>query len=309
MGNVYEQNLGDPASALVSLGKALALAGPLATRNPGDHEAFRALATAQEARSEVLFGSGKTQDAIASMRDATQTYDHLLAAQDPTPALICEVAAAYGTLGDELGQSGTASLADTPAALAAYRKTIELDHRALEIDPNFLRAKRGLGLMLMKVGSVELDADPAQALKDFQSSLLRIEALPRADQETLPTLRMHTMVLRKEALALKELGEYSQAMPLFAAALGIHTRLVAADPKDLRAVADLAVVLDDQAGNYEDAADPTLRTLWEIGDGISVMPGTLSNRPRLLWINSCNRIPAMRSGKQIWPPSRCASPP
>ena len=32
-------------------------------------------------------------------------------------------AAAYGTLGDELGQSGTAGLADTSAALTAYRKT------------------------------------------------------------------------------------------------------------------------------------------------------------------------------------------
>jgi eukaryotic-like serine/threonine-protein kinase len=260
-GNVYDQNLGDPAGALVSLGKALALAQPLAATDPNDREALRALASAQQSRSEVLFGNSKTPDAIASMQAAARSFDRLVAGRDATPALICEAAAAYGTLGDELGQSGTASSGDTPAALAAYRATIQLDNRALAIDPNFLRAKRGLGIMQMKVASIELDTDPAQALQDFRSALERIQALPQSEQGSLTTLRMRSTILRKEALALKELGGFSQATPLFDEAFEIQKKLVAADPKDLRALADLAVALDDEASSYEDAANPALASV------------------------------------------------
>jgi eukaryotic-like serine/threonine-protein kinase len=257
-GNVYDQNLGDPPGALVSIGKALALAGPLAAADPNDREVLRALASTQQSRSEVLFGSSNTEDAIASMQAAARSFDRLIAPRDATPALICEAAAAYGTLGDEFGQSGTASIGDTAAALVAYRHTIELDNRALAIDPDFLRAKRGLGILQIKVGSIELETDPAQALQDFQSGLQRLDALPAAEQRGLTTLRMRSMLMRKQALALKELGAYAQAVPWFEKAFQIEKQLVAVDPKDLRAVADLAVLLDDEASSYEDAANPAL---------------------------------------------------
>ncbi len=257
-GNVYDQNLGDPPGALVSIGKALALAGPLAAAEPNDREVLRALAGAQQSRSEVLFGTSATQEAITSMRAATRSFDRLTALPDVPPALICEAAAAYGAFGDELGQSGTASIGDTASALAAYRRTIELDHRALAIDPDFLRAKRGLGILQMKVGSIELDTDPAQALQDFQSGLQRLDALPAAEQRGLTTLRMRAMLMRKQAIALKELGAYAQAEPWFEKAFQTHKQLIAVDPKDLRAVADMAVLLDDEASSYEDAANPAL---------------------------------------------------
>ncbi|MGD0628392.1 MAG: serine/threonine-protein kinase, partial [Terracidiphilus sp.] len=57
-GNPYDQNLGDPAGALASIGKALALAKPLVRANPQDRDALRALATEQEDRGEVLSETG-----------------------------------------------------------------------------------------------------------------------------------------------------------------------------------------------------------------------------------------------------------
>ncbi len=58
-GNPYDQNLGDPAGALASLDKAIALAKPLGPAGSTDSEALQALALAQESRSEVLFGAAQ----------------------------------------------------------------------------------------------------------------------------------------------------------------------------------------------------------------------------------------------------------
>jgi predicted Ser/Thr protein kinase len=104
-GNPYDQNLGDPAGALASLDKALAIAKSLTASAALDREALHAMATVQQARSEVLWGVEKTPEAVASMQAATQAFETLVAQRDATPALICEAAAAYGTLGRPCGST------------------------------------------------------------------------------------------------------------------------------------------------------------------------------------------------------------
>jgi eukaryotic-like serine/threonine-protein kinase len=257
-GNPYDQNLGDTAGALVSLDKALVIAQSLAASAARDNEALRALASVEQARSEVLWGVGKTPEAVESIQAATQAYERLVAERDATPALICEAGAAYGTLGDELGQPGTPSLGDLAGAIDAYRKDIRLDERALSLDPNFPRARRGLGIVQLKIGNVEIETDPAQALEDYQLAEERFDALPESKQDGLSTLRIRANVVRKKATAMRELGEYAQAIPLFDQALAIQKQIAAADPKDNRSLFDVYVDLTQKAYDYEYAADPAL---------------------------------------------------
>jgi tetratricopeptide (TPR) repeat protein len=257
-GNDYDQNLGDTSGALVSIDKAVALATPLAPRSSSDREALRALAFAQQSRSELLFGPGRTQEAIASMRKAVEIYDQMIATADASTALICDAASSYSVLGDELRESGTASLADTSAVLAAYRKAIALDERALTIDPHFLRALRSLSINRGKIGGVELETDPALALKEFQAALQRIDSLSPAERENLSVRRMRAILQRKEASALVQLGEYAKATDLFTEVAQVFQKNVAADPQDLRALADMRVVLNFEAQSFETAADPAL---------------------------------------------------
>ena len=257
-GNPYDQNLGDTAGALVSLDKALVIAQSLAASAARDNEALRALASVEQARSEVLWGVGKTPEAVESMQAATQAYERLVAERDATPALISEAGAAYGTLGDELGQPGTPSLGDLAGAIDAYRKDIRLDERALSLDPNFPRARRGLGIVQLKIGNVEIETDPAQALEDYRLAEERFDALPESKQDGLSTLRIRANVVRKKATAMRELGEYAQAIPLFDQALAIQKQIAAADPKDNRSLFDVYVDLTQKAYDYEYAADPAL---------------------------------------------------
>jgi tetratricopeptide (TPR) repeat protein/predicted Ser/Thr protein kinase len=257
-GNPYDQNLGDTAGALVSLDKALLIAQSLAASAARDNEALRALASVEQARSEVLWGVGKTPEAVESMQAATEAYERLVAERDATPALISEAGAAYGTLGDELGQPGTPSLGDLAGAIDAYRKDIRLDERALSLDPNFPRARRGLGIVQLKIGNVEIETDPAQALEDYRLAEERFDALPESKQDGLSTLRIRANVVRKKATAMRELGEYAQAIPLFDQALAIQKQIAAADPKDNRSLFDVYVDLTQKAYDYEYAADPAL---------------------------------------------------
>jgi tetratricopeptide (TPR) repeat protein/predicted Ser/Thr protein kinase len=255
-GNPYDQNLGDPAGALVSLDKALAIAKSLTASASLDREALHAMALVQQARSEVLWGVERTPEAVASMRAATQAFERLVAEHDTTPALICDGAAAYGTLGDELGQPGTPSLGDVAGALAAYRRNVELYERALRMDADFPCARRGLGIVSLKIGNIEIETDPSQALKDYELAEERFDALPESKQSGLSSRRMRANLLRKKAMAMRELGEYSQAAPLFDQALTIQKQIAAADPKDTRSLFDVYVDLTQAAENYEDAADP-----------------------------------------------------
>jgi eukaryotic-like serine/threonine-protein kinase len=259
-GNAYDQNLGDPAGALVSLDKALAIARPLAASNSKDREAIRALALVEQSRSEILWQTGNTPEAVSVMREALKSFDVLAGDPDAPAALIYEAGSAYGTLGDELGQSGTASLADASAAVAAYRRSLALDERAITGDPNFLRARRGLSIQRMKIGSVEMTTDPAEALKEFQVALQNIEKLSKSEQDNLSTIRLRAMLLRKQADASEQSGDYSQAVPLYRQSLEISQRLADQDANDRRALFDVVVVQQDQAIGYEDAVDPILET-------------------------------------------------
>ena len=259
-GNPYDQNLGDRDGALLSLNKALAIAKSLNASATLDRDAVHAMASVLQARSEVLWGMERTPEAVASLQAATQAFDRLVAEGDATPALISEVAAAYGALGDEMGQPGTPSLGDAVGALVAYRTDIQLDERALGIDPNFPRARRGLVIALLKIGNIEIDTDPAQALKDYELAGKKFDALPESRDNGMSSQRMRANLLRKKAMAMRELGEFNQAFPFFDQALTIQKHIAAADPKDTRSLFDVYVDLTQAACDFEDSADPFFAT-------------------------------------------------
>jgi len=257
-GDPYNQNLGDSVGALASINQAISLASPLVTDHSRDREALQTLATAQEVRSEILYGAQRLPEAISDTRAAIRTYDRLISTQEVTAFQVCEAADSYNELGDEFGTAGSASLRNIPAALDAYRKDLDLFHRALTMDPNLTIAKRSLGIGQMKIGDLEQESDPAQALKDYRIAWQNIEALPAAELANLRTVRLRSLLLGRLASTLVELGDYSAANKLFDEALRTMRRLSAADPQDMRSLTDLQLLLQRQATGYEDAADPAL---------------------------------------------------
>ncbi len=188
------------------------------------------------------------------MRAAAAVFNDLASRPGAKVEALIDAATAYGGLGDELGQSGTASLSDSAGALAAYQKTLEIDERILKMDPANIRVRRGLALCLMKVANIKTETDPAAALSDYDKAIAGMNALPEDVRKSLPNQRIVAVMMRKNGVALKEIGEYRLALPYFGQARAILQPFVAADPNDTRAGNDLIAALGDEAECFEDRA-------------------------------------------------------
>lgn len=252
-GDGYEQNLGDKPGAVKSLDKAIAIALPLAAAYPRDPAVLTALARAQDARGEVLSLADDNQGAAESLQASIKTYQQLLELPGATPQLIFEAADVYDIYGDLLGQD--TGFGDTAGALENYRKAIDMDHRILSIDPGYMRVRRGLVTMQMKLGNIQLETDPSAALGEFEGALRANDALPKAEQDRLNMQRLRAALLRKKGVALSELQKYFEAGPVFRESFARYKHLSDSDPKDLRALEDLKRLLENEAESYVDAAD------------------------------------------------------
>lgn len=253
-GNPYDQNIGDMQGALSSLEKALSIATMLVQLEPKDVTAAHTLGWAQQSKSEVLFGIGKTQDAVAVMRMAAATYEELASRPGAKADALFDAGTAYGSLGDELGQSGMASLSDPAGALAAFHKTLELDLRAVELDPKHYRALRGVAMSHAKIGKILAENDPAAALPDYQKAIDGMNALPDEVRKTLGNRRTLGLLFRWRGMALKETGKYQEALAYIEQARAISESFLAADPNDTRAENDLLAVVENEAQCFEDRA-------------------------------------------------------
>jgi len=253
-GNPYDQNIGDVTGALASLDKAVAIASRLVRRQPGDASARHAWGWAQQSRSEVLFGMGRTEEAAATMRAAAAAYEELASQPGAKVDALMDAATAYGGLGDELGQSGTTSLSDPVAALAAFRKALAMDERMVELDPGSPRALRGVAVTHYKIANVTSETDPAAALADYRKAIDGMNTLPVEERKSFPNQRTLAMLLRKYGLALEEVGRYREALSYMEQVKAMSEPVLAADPNDARAATDLMPILENEAECYEDRA-------------------------------------------------------
>jgi hypothetical protein len=289
-GNPYDQNIGDSAGALASIGKGLAIAQRFREDFPNDTSVLGPLALAQQSRSEVLFGLGRTQESIVSMRSAVEAFDAQIASPKATATQVAEASAAYGALGDQLGQTGISGLGDPVGALAAYRRALELSRRAISLDATFLRSRRGVAIDYLKIGGIEAESDPIKAIADYRESLAAWDALPAADKETAATRRGRNAVLEKLADSLSDTLDYKNALDACEQARKNDEYFANADPTDTRAQVDFAISLSNEALTYVDMLDrrlnPNQESSRENRDrAIALLRRSVAIRERLTHVN------------------------
>ncbi len=257
-GNPYDQNIGDPQGALVSLGKALKIAQGMQAKWPKDSEVLGALALVEQSRGEVLFGLGRTGESIVSARLAAATFEARAAQPGATALQFAEASTAVGGLGDQLGQTGVSSLGQQDLALAAYRRGLELSERSLALDPNFLRSRRAIATGHYKIANTKADNDPAEAIVEYRQALATWDALPESEKQTATVRRSVGAAYNKLATAYSEVLDEKSAIATYERVREIDGVYAAADPDDARAQVDLAVATSNEAFTYVDMLDMSL---------------------------------------------------
>jgi tetratricopeptide (TPR) repeat protein len=257
-GNPYDQNIGDAAGGLASVEKAVGITEGLRRRHPQDAAVLHAYGMAQQSRGEILYGVGRSKEALEAGRAASDAFGELADRPQASSAAASEAATAYGGMGDTLGQTGRTSLGDVAAALVVYRKALGYQELALRRDPHSERALRSLPISLMKLGNMEVDTDPWQAVEQYRRSLEAMGRMPAAQRQGVPYERTLTAIQRKLGVALTQVGAYGEAMGLFAQVESVLEAYRRADAEDGRALTDLMVVVENESEVYLDRMDPVL---------------------------------------------------
>ena len=209
-----------------------------------------------------------------------------------------------------MGQNGTASLSDPVGALAAFRKSLELDLRIVSIDPSFSRALRGIAVNHAKIANIESETDPGAALLDYREAIQGMNALPDETRKTLPHKRTLANFLGKNGLALKEVGRYEEALSYLQRAKAMAEPFLKADPNDTRAGNDMLAILENEAECLEDRAQavfPDERTdrsanaasaLQSLSQARSLTEHLLQSEPDNLYLRSTLGLLFIRISRQ-----------
>jgi len=162
---------------------------------------------------------------------AQEYLDSLAQESKSDPALLRELANAYGKLGTTQGDSRASNLGDTAASLQSYRKAIELGAAAVTLDPGNVELKRQLAddyarldLPLFQKGDRDGERE---CLREAQQILEPLAASSPQD----PRVQYSLAKVYELNGSLFFRGNYqNQALESWAAALHIYERLAAAYP-------------------------------------------------------------------------------
>jgi tetratricopeptide (TPR) repeat protein len=229
---------------LASLAKAKAIADKVATHGAKDAGWLRLEGMIEQDVGEIYFGITQSKEAVGHLKASVLLFDRMVPLTR-NPAWMADAASANGSLGDIYGQPGTSSLRDIAKAAAQYRRTIELDKATLQISPTATRSRRGMALMLIKLGDLARHGDPAAALDYFEQATRAFDALPPEDLKALANRRFRSSLLRKKGGALGDLDQRKEAEEVLQQAIVLNQRAAIEDPNDTRAIFDVAVAMED----------------------------------------------------------------
>jgi tetratricopeptide (TPR) repeat protein/predicted Ser/Thr protein kinase len=253
-GNVFAEHTGNTQGALASLDKAVSITSALTQRQPQNAAVKRAYAWALQSRSEVLFGIGRTQEGVPAMREAITLFDDLATSPGAGIDALLDSAGAHTSLGNELGVPYWPSLSDFTGASTEYLKARKTYQRALALSPDDVRVLQALANNHRMVGVMQMQTDPANALPELRAAIDGFNSLHDQAKQVMAIRRMQSGAIGPYAGALIEIGRYREAIAALQQGEIISRELLAADPKNIRAVQDLEAGLSRESECYQDRA-------------------------------------------------------
>jgi non-specific serine/threonine protein kinase/serine/threonine-protein kinase len=188
------------------------------------------------------------------MHTAVRAFDELASRRGASVDALLDAAGAHMRLGDELGVPYWPSLSDFAGALAEYLRAREVYERAVVLAPANIRVLQAMANNHRMVGVMQMQTDPAAALPELRAAIDGISALHYQATQVMAVRRMQSGTIGPYAGALIEIGRYREALAVLEPGQVIYHELLAADPKNIRAVQDVEAGLSREAECYQERA-------------------------------------------------------
>ena len=279
LGNPYEENLGDTDAAMKSYREGLAVAERLRKLEPSSVRVVQAAALLHRGMAETLFSTNQVREALQYGQQAADAMAGLAARPGIPIDLISEAAATFDTLGDQYGLRGAGSLGDFRRAEENYRRAEALQRHALERDPHWLRARRGLAIVAMKIGNLHSETDPGRAVEEFRKGLAAFDQIPAAERQRAVMQRARASLLTRLGATLQNDGHAAESLVPLMEARDSYRAVLLLDHSDRRARLDLAIIM-----NFLGAAFRDLRRYDESLAAYDELNSLLANPGSSLWL-------------------------
>ncbi len=260
-GNPYSNNLSDPEPAIATLKKALDLAIGVRRRYPKMDRALLAFGHVEESLGETYFGKGDVAAATPHLESAAAALEEIANRPGASPDTLPDAGAVYGVLGDMYGGSFVGNL-EPERAEAYFRKSLALDLRAIERDPNHLRARRGVTICNLKLGTVLQDTRTLEAIALFEAGLSQIRMMSTPGKSNFQNIRLENLLRNHLAYALSLVGRFDEAIEHARQSVRDNEAFFALDPTNQRALIDASTswyfcanALESRAESKNSAAD------------------------------------------------------
>ena len=232
-GGLGRSNLGDSEGAMRSFERALAISEEAVRRDPDSVEWRRYLARAHMVLGDVLSSRAGPAAAVAHYREALQVLAPVAPQLKKDVKGQFEMASIYEALGDFLGNPGLPNLGDSAGAKDAYERTLAINQSIAAAHPENARARRNIGLELMKIDDVELgrgDVEAALALE--RRAVSSLEAAGEHDPLDSTTALFLALAVGKLGRVLEADGQTGAARSAYQRASQLHRALMQADPRN-----------------------------------------------------------------------------
>jgi non-specific serine/threonine protein kinase/serine/threonine-protein kinase len=288
-GNPFSANLGEPAKAIGSYRKALALATTLSARNLKDLKALRTLALSHMQLAGLLPFEDQAAEAPEHASRAIQIFEQLMALEPANVQAKLDASHAWEVQGDIVGGMQWVNRGRAAEAAAAYERSLKLLPELPASDALWAKATRGRAVLIATLGDMqERDRNTAGALAQYQEALRIAEELPGADGNSRQSRELLSAVLNKTAFAQESLADLKAAQQSYLRALEIDEAGLQADSTNARA-RDTIIVTEKNLGNlywYELRNKPeALKCYRRAAELLEVAcqadPGNVAKRQRL----------------------------
>jgi serine/threonine protein kinase/tetratricopeptide (TPR) repeat protein len=181
----------------------------------------------------LLWLQGDMQSAWNRYQEAVSTLEQLVNTEPDNTTFLENLAEAYRRSGDLQGNAAYFHFGNTDRANAYQRKALEIAQRLSARDPKDALARSHLSIALRRMGAVQRDREPEEAIKSYRESLEVLQSLMTDTPGDLNYQRDLANTHLGFSAALHKAGKLRQAIDEVTKALSVQREMLKRSPERL----------------------------------------------------------------------------